>query len=61
MGVALQAWEEARALLNQYPPPPAPWPHPSSRSWREMAATLDAVARRARQVERILDASTVSF
>lgn len=58
--VALGAWEDVQTLLSRYPPPPPPLPRPWSRSRLEMAATLDAVARRARQVERILEASMVS-
>lgn len=51
--MALEAWEEAQALLLTK--------RPLSWSRRDVVTALDSLSRRSRQVERILEASMVSF
>ncbi|CBJ30077.1 hypothetical protein Esi_0173_0017 [Ectocarpus siliculosus] len=55
--VALEAWDEASSLAAALlAPPGASWP---SVPWLDdVAVTLEALARRSRQAERILEAST---
>ncbi|CAB1109957.1 unnamed protein product [Ectocarpus sp. CCAP 1310/34] len=54
--VALEAWDEASSLTAAlHAPPGASWP---SAPWLDdVAVTLEALARRSRQAERILEAS----
>ena len=64
--MALEAWDEACFLLARLSPnSPSSSSSPSaavSSSWERVeASALDAVARRGRQVERILEASIVSM
>lgn len=58
--VALEAWDEASSLTAALLAPPGSyWP---SAPWLDdVAVTLEALARRSRQAERILEASIVSL
>lgn len=50
--MVLEAWERTRAVLARWPP--------SLQSLSSDVAELEALSRRSRQVERIVDASMVS-
>lgn len=56
--MALEAWDETCSVLVRLGPD-APSSSSSSSSWLEVSS-FDAVARRGRQVERIVEASIVS-
>lgn len=55
--MALEAWDEACSLLARLGPDA---PSSETSSERVEVSALDAVARRSRQVERIIEASIVS-
>lgn len=60
--VALEAWDEASSLLARLSrsAPLSSSSESPSLLWLEAATPLDAISRRCRQVERILEASIVS-